>query len=77
MTICWEDLEGDNAFAVMGIIGGLLLQLEREVGGPRLAGVKDRYTAEAMDGDYEHLLDVSHRYAVEFLSDTLDVPETR
>ncbi len=73
----WYDLEGENAFAVMGVVGGCLRRLARESGNPALVGIEDRYSEEAMSGDYEHLMTVSHRYAFEHLRDTLNVPEER
>jgi hypothetical protein len=76
-TVDWYDLEGENAFVVMGNIGRLLRGLARESGNPALEGIDARYREEAMSGDYEHLLDVSHRYAFEHLRETLHVPEDR
>ncbi len=73
MSTTWQDLEGENAFTVLGTIGGLLRQLDREAGTSLAAA----YEAEATDGDYEHLLDVSHAYAYEHLRTTLQVPESR
>lgn len=77
MTTTWNELEGENAGRVLGTIGPLLRQLERESGNPELVGLRDRYRAEAMSGDYEHLMDVSHEYAYEHLRTTLAVPEER
>ena len=72
----WDDLEGENAFQVMGTIGRLLRQLERGV--PELDGLRARYIAEATAaGGYEGLMDVSHRYAREYLQTTLHVPAER
>lgn len=77
MIRTWNDLEGENAEVIMGTISPLLRQLERESGNPQLAGLRDRYRQEAMSGDYENLLDVSHRYAYEHLRTTLRVPRER
>jgi hypothetical protein len=74
-TTTWEDLEGENAGVVMGTIAPLLRQIERTV--PELAGLRDRYRQEAMSGDYENLMDVSHRYAYQHLQTTLHVPRER
>ena len=73
----WYDLEDENALLVVGTISRLLRTLAREGGNPTLAGIDKRYRDEAMSGDYEHLMDVSHRYAFEHLRETLNVPEER
>jgi hypothetical protein len=75
-SVTWEDLEGENALVVVGIVHRLLRKVEREVGGS-LKGLAGRYQDEALAGDYEHLMDVSHRYAREHLRTTLEVPEER
>lgn len=71
--LTWADLEGENAFMVIGTIQRLLKTLDRETG----TDLAKTYYAEATDGDYEHLMDVSHRYAREHLRTTLQVPEDR
>ncbi|MGB9376391.1 MAG: hypothetical protein WCB04_02650 [Mycobacteriales bacterium] len=72
-NVTWDDLDGDNAFTVLGTIGGLLKRLDRATGGAHAAA----YQAEATAGDYEHLLAVSHRYALAHLAVTLAVPQER
>lgn len=42
-----------------------------------LKDLRERYEKEAVTGDYEHLLEVSHKYAYEFLRTSLEVPEER
>ena len=54
-TTTWNDLEGENAFLILGTVKRLLGQLERESGNPALAGIAQRYYDEATDSDYEHL----------------------
>jgi hypothetical protein len=76
-TMTWADLEGANALEVVGTVAGLLKQLERACRPSHLDGLTDRYRTEALSGDYENVLDVSHRYAYEHLRTTLDVPEER
>ena len=67
----FDDLVGENAFVVMGQITRLLRQLERSI--PELKGLANRYREEAIAGDYEGLLRVSHRYALEYAQSTLAV----
>jgi hypothetical protein len=77
MRNSWADIEDEEALVVIAVVAPLLRQLERESGNPDLAGLADRYRTEAMSGDYEHLMDVSHEYAYEHLRTTLRVPEFR
>lgn len=71
--LTWDDLEGENAFMVLGTIQRLLKQMDREAG----TDLAKPYMKEAQGGDYEHLMEVSHRYAYEHLRTTLRVPEHR
>lgn len=72
--LTWDELEGENAFMVLGTISRLLKKLAREVGAEDLS---ETFMAEATDGDYDHLMDVAYRYAYEHLRTTLSVPEDR
>jgi hypothetical protein len=70
-TITLADLYGLNALTIVGTIGRLLKQMDREAG----TDLEKPYRAEAMSGDYAHLCEVSERYAVMYLTDTLDAHE--
>lgn len=76
MSTTWADLEGANALEIVGTVAGLLKQIERATR-PHYDGLTDRYRAEALAGDYEHVLEVSHAYAYEHLRTTLCVPVER
>lgn len=63
-----SSLAGGNAFTILGTVSGALKRLEREV--PNLKGLSDRYMKEATAGDYDHLCEVTERYALKYLPDT-------
>lgn len=64
-----QDLEGENALVIVGTVGRLLRQLDRENG----TNLREEYEKKAMSGDYDHLWDTTVEYADQWLALTLSV----
>ncbi len=66
-----SQLNGENAFVILGTVERLLKKLDREVG----TALAEAYMTEATDGDYEHLCEVTERYVLQHLRTTLQAEE--
>lgn len=72
--ITFADLVGENAFQLVGLVAGLLRQLDRAAEIKRESG--ERYRTEALNaGTYEEMIRITHRYAKRYLKDTLQVED--
>lgn len=75
--VTWDDLENENAMTVVGTVSRLVKRIGREIGEDAIVKEAEAYAADALSGDYDHLMDASHAIARKYLETTLDVPEFR